>query len=276
MAESLRDREEKLIKANTKLEHTNTSLQKLNTNYLDMLGFVSHELKNTLGVIYTSARTLDTGIVGALNKSQATLVRNISKSIGAAVSMTRSYLDLACLESGELHPALTGTNMSKDIVTPVLEEFKQPIDEKGITIENALPETLPITADPILLQIAYRNLISNAIKYGRPNGKIRIGFIREEKKFRFEVWNDGSGLSPDKTARLFGKFVRFNQEIDTTRSAGLGLFITKEIISKHGGKIWAESEEGKWINFIFTLPISEPKDAKRVIHADKPMGRPLY
>jgi len=265
MAESLRDREEKLINANTKLEHTNTSLQRLNTNYLDMLGFVSHELKNTLGVIYTSARTLDTGMAGTLSETQATLVRNISKSIGAAVSMTRSYLDLARLESGEMRLALTATDMSKDIVTPVLEEFKQPMAEKGITIENALPETLPITADPILLQIAYRNLISNAIKYGRPNGKIRIGFVREEKNFRFEVWNDGKALSPDKTARLFGKFVRFNQETDTSRSAGLGLFITKEIITKHGGKIWIESEEGKWINFIFTLPISEPKDPKRGI-----------
>ncbi|MEE4263258.1 MAG: cache domain-containing protein, partial [Desulfobacteraceae bacterium] len=244
MAESLRDREEKLIKANTELEHTNASLQKLNTNYLDMLGFVSHELKNTLGVIYTSARTLDTGMVGTLSEPQATLVRNISKSIGAAVSMTRSYLDLARLESGEMRLVLTATDMSKEIVTPVLEEFKQPIAEKGITVENALPEILPIKADPVLLQMVYRNLISNAIKYGRRQGKIRIGFIPEEKKFRFEVWNEGNGLSPDKTARLFGKFVRFNQETDTSRSAGLGLFITREIISKHGGKLWVESEEG--------------------------------
>jgi signal transduction histidine kinase len=71
------------------------------------------------------------------------------------------------------------------------------------------------------------------------------------------VWNDGKALSPDKTARLFGKFVRFSQEIDTARSAGLGLFITKEIITKHGGKIWVESEEGRWINFLFTLPKGE-------------------
>ena len=257
MAESLRDREEKLIKANTELARTNTSLQKLNTNYLDMLGFISHELKNTLGVIYTSARTLDTGMVGKLSEPQTILVQNISKSIGAAVSMTRSYLDLARLESGEMRLEITHTDMSKDIVKPVLEALKQPIIDKGITVENTLPEFLAINADPILLQIACRNLISNAIKYGRRQGKIRIGFVREEKNFRFEIWNDGSGLSPDKAARLFGKFIRFNQEIDTSRSAGLGLFITKEIITKHGGKIWVESEEGRWINFLFTLPKSE-------------------
>jgi nitrogen fixation/metabolism regulation signal transduction histidine kinase len=67
MATSLKDREESLQAANIELEHTNMSLQKLNENYLDMLGFVSHELKNTLGVIYTSARALDMGIVGTLS-----------------------------------------------------------------------------------------------------------------------------------------------------------------------------------------------------------------
>ena len=83
------------------------------------------------------------------------------------------------------------------------------------------------------------------------------------------MWNDGNGLSADKTARLFGKFVRFNQETDTSRSAGLGLFITREIITKHGGKIWAESEVGRWINFIFTLPTKEQELGKREIaHLD--------
>lgn len=258
MVESLHDRDERLQNAYSALENTNTSLQKLNTNYLDMLGFVSHELKNTLGVIYTSARTLDTGIVGTLSEPQTKLVRNITKSIRAAVDMTRSYLDLARIESGELRPQIIATDISKDIVKPVLQELKKQITDKDITVENAIPETLPITGDSNLLQIVYRNLISNAIKYGRLNGRIKIGFTREEKNFRFEVWNDGKGLSPDKTARLFGKFVRFSHEADTARSAGLGLFITREIITKHGGEIWVESEEGRWINFIFTLPADVP------------------
>ncbi len=150
--------------------------------------------------------------------------------------------------------------MSKDIVTAGpgrRSSSRSP--RKGITLENALPETLPITADPVLLQIACRNLISNAIKYGRPNGKIRIGFVREEKNFRFEVGNDGEALSPDQVARLFGKFVRFGHETDASRSAGLGLFITRKIITKHGGSIWVESDDGGWIAFGFTLPKGEPE-----------------
>jgi len=262
MAANLRDREERLKAANIDLEHTNASLQKLNENYLDMLGFVSHELKNTLGVIYTSARALDMGIVGTLSERQAALVRNISKSINTAVTMTRNYLDLTRIEKGELKLEAKQIDMVKDIVNPVLEELKPAIAESGVIIENRLPETIPIVADPDLLEIVYKNLIDNALKYGRHGGKIRLGYKEEEMDVRLEIWNEGKGLPPDKIHQIFGKFVRFESAKDVSRSTGLGLFITKDIINKHGGTIWAESEEGKWINFIFTLPIQTMEDKK--------------
>jgi two-component system NtrC family sensor kinase len=256
MAASLRDREERLKQAYAELENTNTSLHKINTSYLDMLGFVSHELKNTLGVIYTSARTLHTGLVGALSEPQARLVGNITRSISTAVAMTRSYLDLARIESGALHPVVIETDLLNDIILPVLDELHQLVAEKEMIVEKAVPQTLAIMSDPNLLQIVYRNLISNALKYGRRQGRIKLGAVREETDFRFEVFNEGDGLSPDKIGRLFGKFVRFNHEKDAARSAGLGLFITRQIIAAHGGRIWVESEAGRWINFIFSLPVN--------------------
>ena len=123
-----------------------------------------------------------------------------------------------------------------------------------MTIENNLPEQVVIAADPILLQIVYRNLLENAIKYGGLERIIRLGFRNLETHFQFEIWNQGRGLQPEEISRLFGKFVRINSKTETSRSSGLGLFITKEIISKHGGSIRAESCPGEWINFIFTLP----------------------
>ena len=87
-----------------------------------MLGFVSHELKNTLGVIYTSARALDTGIVGPLSETQGALVSNISKSIDRAVRMTRNYLDLARIEKGELIVQAKQVDIAGDVVKPVIQE----------------------------------------------------------------------------------------------------------------------------------------------------------
>lgn len=102
MAASLKERDEKLRASNEAPERSNKSLEEMNRNYLDMLGFVSHELKNTLGIIYTSARALDAGIVGPLSEAQAVLSHNIAKSIDGAVRMPRNYLDLARIEKGEL------------------------------------------------------------------------------------------------------------------------------------------------------------------------------
>ena len=254
MAESLRDREAKLKATNEKLEEANTSLQQINANYLDMLGFVSHELKNTLGVIYTSARALGKGIAGNLNESQTALVRSISNSIDSAVNMTRSYLDLARIEKGELRVNKRSIDISDLVLMPVVEELKPLIAEKGARIEKNFTQGLQVIGDPDLLRIVYKNLLVNALKYGKSGGKIRLASRSEKQYERFEVWNEGEGIPREKIGRLFEKFVRLEHAKENDRGTGLGLFITKEIIEKQGGEIWAESEAGQWVNFIFTLP----------------------
>jgi len=254
MALRLKERDEKLRSAYTELEQANHSLQELNRNYLDMLGFVSHELKNSLGVIYTSARALDTGLVGPLNEAQAALARNIAKSIDGAVKMTRNYLDLARIEKGELKVRLRNTDMIQEVVNPVLEELKPMINERKAKIENDLPDTIPVRGDAALLRVAYRNLMDNALKYGNKEGKVRLGFEKKEDALHFEVWNEGRGLSSEHIPRLFEKFVRFGTPAESSRSTGLGLFITRDILTKHGGMIRAESEEGQWMRFRFVLP----------------------
>ena len=258
MTASLKERDEKLRTTYSALEQSNKSLGEMNRNYLDMLGFVSHELKNTLGVIYTSARALDAGIVGTLSDAQAALARNIAKSIDGAVRMTRNYLDLARIEKGELRVIPKVMEMIGEIIDPLLEELKPFIDQQGVTIEKRLPGAIVLKGDTALLKIAYRNLLDNALKYGRKGGRIRLGFEEKNGALHFEVWNEGKGLTAEQIARLFEKFVRFESHAEATRSTGLGLFITREIIMKHKGEILAESEPGQWMRFRFTLPLATP------------------
>ena len=259
MAAGLYDREEKLRAANAELERASASLQRLNANYLDMLGFVSHELKNKLGVVFTAARALDVRIVGQMNDAQTRLVQSIRRSIESAVSMIRNYLDLARIEKGELRGDKQEMDLVSNVVNPVLEELSQVIAEAGVTVENQMPESAPVTGDPSLLRIAYNNLVGNALKYGREGGRIRLGFRGDGEFYRLEVWNEGKGIPKKKIAHVFEKFVRIEgRQGMTVRGTGLGLFITKSIIDEHGGKIWVESEEGRWANFIFTLPVQRP------------------
>lgn len=254
MASRLKEREQRLQSANEALELANQSLQTVNGNYLDMLGFVSHELKNTLGVIYTSAKALTLEAIGQLSTPQTALVQNITRSIEKAVGMTRKYLDLGRIEKGELKVISKPMDMIADVVAPVLESFREAVAENAITVENALPTCIALEGDRDLLQVAYKNLIDNALKYGRQGGTIRLTFMQTAQGLRFEVWNEGEPLSQEQLSQLFDKFVRLRRRQGLAQGTGLGLFITREIVRKHGGSIHAECDGDNWIKFIFTLP----------------------
>lgn len=259
MATSLRDREEMLKKANTELERTNENLQRLNANYLDMLGFISHELKNTLGVIFTSARTLEKGLAGPLIEPQATLVEGISRSIQSAVSMTRNYLDLARIEKGEMRLEARSIEFVEEVIRPVAQELLPAASEKEMVLEEKLLGPISMRGDPALLRVVVRNLLGNAVDYGREAGLIRLEARKEQDTVLLEVWNEGDGLTPEQLQRLFGKFVRFHTDRGPERrGTGLGLFIAREIVEKHGGRIWAESSHGEWIRFTVNLLSSGP------------------
>ncbi|MDD5205818.1 MAG: cache domain-containing protein [Desulfobacterales bacterium] len=257
MTSTLRDRDELLRNANTALEEANRTLKRLNESYLDMLGFVSHELKNALGVIYTSARALDVGLVGSMSGPQAALVQNISKNIGSAVAMTRNYLDLARIEKGEFTPDVKEMDMARDVIEPLLDELKQVILEREVKVEKRFPSAIPMRGDPSLLKIACKNLLDNALKYGRTGGRMGIDFSQKRDEFQFKIWNEGQGQPPERLAQLFEKFVHFGSQADGSRGTGLGLFITREIVYKHGGKIRAECHQGEWMRFVFTIKPQE-------------------
>jgi len=137
---------------------------------------------------------------------------------------------------------------------PVLREMKGRFDEKKMTVEVDLAEDLLVQADPSLLQIVFENLLSNAAKYGREGALVRIFGRRLNGFTELHVWNEGQGVPADQVDELFRKFSRLQAPRSQVRGTGLGLFITREIVRTHGGDIRAESEHGRWIDFIFSLP----------------------
>jgi len=259
MTASLKDREERLKAANEELARANTDLQQLNGNYLGLLGFVSHELKNTLGAVYTAACSLDGGLVGGLTEPQARLAGSIRRSIENGLAMTKQYLDLARIEQGELRLERAPMDLVADVIRPVLKELAPLVQEHKVTVRNELPEHVPLVADAVLLRVVYKNLVDNALKYGREGGTIALRFAPQAGECRLEVWNDGQGLPPEGLQQIFRRFVRFGEGgALSPKGTGLGLFITREIIARHGGAIRAESQQGEWMSFVFTLPAQEP------------------
>jgi signal transduction histidine kinase len=235
----------------------------LNTRYLELLGFVTHELMQPLSVLKGYLIMMeDVDPDRSLKPEQrrqavSTMLRNVNMLI----NMSQTYLQLSKLESGvlELHKRRVG--VYEEIILPVMEDKRPQLTVRNISFEVENEEDfqgLEVYADPIMLRIVYDNLVTNAIKYGAKGGRIYFGVQDEGEFFRFNVRNEGEGIPQDKLETIFEKFVRIEGKAEHREmGTGLGLYNAREIVRMHGGRIWAESVEGRFANFIFTLTKDE-------------------
>jgi len=257
MAEQLQKQRSEIKKRQITLENLNTELKTKNRNYMEMLGFVSHELKNPLASATMGLFTVKDEYIGKLNPLQKKSLGSVANSLNYFQDMIKNYLDLSRLEKGELIVNKTNFVLLKEVLVPVLVSLQPELRQKKMTLKNHIPEEVELNADKNLLRIVYDNLLSNAIKYGRKNGKIELNFERGEKELILNVYNEGEGIPKDKLPMLFQKFSRIDDpKYAAKKGTGLGLYICKEIVQKHGGEIRAESKQGKWTKFTFTLPIN--------------------
>lgn len=253
------------------LKLANEDLRKLNQSYMDMLRFVSHELKTPISNSSMSAHALLQRIFGDLTPPQEKMVHLICMNLTRSVEMVKNYLDLSRIETGELLFQPKRLLLDSEVVEPVLAEFAILIDMSGMRVEDRVDEEVVLEADGELLRVVYTNLIGNAFKYGREGGVIRLQATDRGSAYRLEVWNEGQGVPPEKMNQLFQKFSRIQQpEKGAAKGTGLGLFISRTIVERHGGRMWAEGREGEWINFILELPKSQersqPHESKEDYH----------
>lgn len=255
MADQLQQQRDKIEADQRALEQLNQELQTTNRNYMEMLGFVSHELKNPLASAMMNVHTVKDGYVGELNATQQAALEAVVKSLRYFREMIANYLDLSRLEKGELRVQRARVALQEDVIAPIVEGLARSLRDKHITLENTTPPTLAVNADRDLLRIVYDNLLSNAIKYGRAGGKIVLTAQESATTVQLSVWNEGEGIPADKMDRLFKKFSRIAGASSAgKKGTGLGLYICREIVEKHGGTIWAESHVGAWTRFTVQLP----------------------
>ena len=128
-------------------------------------------------------------------------------------------------------------------------------NDKNIELKSAVPEKLAVFADRNMIKTILRNLISNAIKFTCRNGKVEVKAFIDNDFVEIEVSDNGIGISKETMAKLF----RIDADLSTRgteyeKGTGLGLFLCKEFVEKHGGKIWVESESGRGSTFKLVLP----------------------
>src|SRR4030043_121015 len=153
---------------------------------------------------------------------------------------------------------LSGIKHLSSMFFPVAKSFNILNDlatGKNIELKCFIPDNLQVNADKNMIKTILRNLISNAIKFTHKNGKVEVRAVFDSKLVEISVSDSGIGMTEETMAKLF----RIDADLSTRgteneKGTGLGLFLCKEFIEKHGGKIWVESEHGKGSIFKFMLP----------------------
>jgi two-component system phosphate regulon sensor histidine kinase PhoR len=238
--------------------HDLTRLKQLERTREEFVANVSHELRTPLSLIKGYVETLLDGARGKPEVAERFL-KIIERNTQRLDLLIQDLLTISALEAGRMKLSLHSVAL-RPLVEKIFTDLKPPADNKNITLINQLPE-LTATTDASRLEQVFANLLDNAIKYGRAQGRVTVGGKNSDKgKIEVFVQDDGPGIPAESLDRVFERFYR----VDKARSreqggTGLGLSIVKHIVQAHGGEVWVKSEPGKGATFFFTLPSAEAK-----------------
>ena len=232
-----------------------TRIRRLETVRRDFISNVSHELRTPLASLKALTETLQEGALEDPPAAHRFLGR-IQTEVDALTQMATELLELSRIESGQVPLELKPISPFKLIMTTA-ERMKMQAERAGLMIlVDCAPDLPNIRADMPRLEQVLVNLIHNALKFTRPGGEITLTAAPQPGGFIcFLVHDTGVGIPTDDLPRIFERFYK----IDRARSGGgtgLGLSISRHLVEAHGGKIWAESIEGRGSTFLFTIPLA--------------------
>ncbi|MEW6525563.1 MAG: GAF domain-containing sensor histidine kinase [Spirochaetota bacterium] len=223
--------------------------------YMEMLSFVTHELKSPLSSIVTLGTTLKQGYFGEIPEHCKNTIDRILVQAEYLLTIVNEYLNLARLETGSMPIRKSTVTIAHDIIEPALAIVQPQADAKHITVEKHY-EDVQLQCDPDAMKIVMHNLLSNAIKYNSDSGTVRITVKKEGTLCRISVWNTGPGFPETEKHKLFKRFSRIEtDELLARKGSGIGLFVTWNIVYLHNGRIYANSAVGQYAEFTVELPL---------------------
>lgn len=231
-------------------------IARLNENILNMLKIMSHDIRSPLASMAATLKLLQRGSYGRMDDSVANTVKDLFVRVNQILGIADDCLGKASAVDAHMKIEKHVIDLRQEVIESVLDELSNEIEAGEIIIDNklgAIPTgTIVVNASKIWLKVVYRNLFKNAIKYGGHGCTIAFGYEDHGSFYRLNVYNTGIPIPEEKRSILFTKFGRVQG--DTVREGvGMGLFLTKEIIKRHGGEIWYEARHNG-SDFVFTLP----------------------
>jgi two-component system sensor histidine kinase GlrK len=223
----------------------------------DFFSSMSHELRTPLTSIKEGTGLLLDGVGGETTDRQRKLLTILAEESNRLIGVVNSLLDLSKMEAGMLNYQFETVNLVP-LIRRAVAEIAPLVEAKQIVVETAIDGPLPpAKLDPERLLQVLRNLIGNAVKFTPKGGQVTVTASPVGGKLQVSVQDSGPGIPAESLTAIFEKFHQGNHKGPHTRpGTGLGLAIAKNIITSHGGEIWAESQFGQGSKFFFVLPCS--------------------
>ena len=232
-----------------------TALENLENMRSSFVADVSHELRTPLTTI---SGFLEGILDGTVKKGDQEKYLQIALDETKRISrLVNDLLSVSRIENNQLILNKQKFDLN-ELVAQELFKFETVINEKNINVELNLTEDAPfVLADKDAIIQVVTNLIHNAVKFTYENGEIWIKTWTDGGKAYVEIKNSGKGIESEKLKFIFDRFYKTDDSRSKDKNGvGLGLFIVKNLIAKHGERIWAESEVDKYTRFVFSLPLS--------------------
>ena len=251
-----------VLETKTKTEELELANKRLKAMYeiqKEFTSTVSHELRTPLASIKTAIDLVVKKMVGEINKEQEEVLGRAKNNVDRLKRLIDDILDLTKIESGKLQMNFMMNDIHR-VIQEVVEAQKDVAQSRGLYLKTELDAKVPkIPFDSDRIIQVLNNLLGNALKFTKQGGiTVKTQNKSQENHIVVSVIDTGKGISEKDMPKLFQKFQQLESAQDNEEGGtGLGLAICKEIVTRHGGKIWVESKPGEGTAFNFILPLQE-------------------
>ncbi len=247
----------KLKEAQKQIEEQRNELEKANATKDKFFSIIAHDLRSPFASLLSLINILNDEFDNLDEALKKKYIGSVQEGAKRTFSLLENLLDWSRIQKGHIKFTPAHLEMAF-LIQESISLHAEIITKKNIAVQTDIPDQVTVFADENMIRTILRNLISNAIKFSFPEGKIEISYQKNEKEIVFMVRDHGTGIQPDDLQKLFRIDIH-HTTLGTAkeRGTGLGLVLCREFAERNNGRIWVESEPGEGSTFYFSLPLSE-------------------
>jgi two-component system, sensor histidine kinase and response regulator len=241
-----------ISRQNVEIQQQTKQLRELNQLKDKLFSIISHDLRSPLSSLLTLLNLTQQGYF--TEEGFKEVVDELSKNVGYTTELLENLLKWAQSQMQGLKVSPSPFKLV-EVANSKLKLYDEQANNKGVTLKNQIDPQLEVFADSAMIELVFRNLIANAIKFCNQGSVVRVAATVSDNKALISVSDTGQGISSENLKKLFGREIFSTQGTANEKGTGLGLILCKDFVNLNKGEIWAKSVEGVGSEFFFTLPL---------------------